>query len=64
MARGWAVRSQRENIMKSVVTAVAAASFFTMSAGAVLAVQATKIDTTITQAEVEAAQVAWGEALV
>jgi|SRR6056297_381093 len=50
--------------MKSVVSAVAAASFFTVSASAALAVEATMIDTTITQAEVEAAQVAWGEALV
>lgn len=42
-------------------TAFALAAF---AASPALALQATKVDTTITQAEVEAAQVAWGNALV
>lgn len=42
----------------------AAASFLAVSASAAMAVTATKMDTTITQAEVEAAQAAWGDALV
>ncbi|RJK99492.1 phosphoribosyl-AMP cyclohydrolase [Paracoccus aestuarii] len=40
-----------------------AAAFLTLP-GAALAVEATKLDTTLTQAEVEAAQQAWGEGLV
>ena len=43
---------------------LATATFFAVSASSAMAVTATKIDTTITQAEVEAAQTAWGDALV
>ena len=43
---------------------LAAASLLVVSATAAMAVTATKMDTTITQAEVEAAQAAWGDALV
>lgn len=43
---------------------IAVISFGAFAAQPALAVTATKIDTTITQAEVEAAQVAWGDALV
>lgn len=50
--------------MKNVLPLFAALSFSVIAAGPVVAQTATKIDTTITQAEVEAAQVAWGEALV
>lgn len=41
-----------------------AGSLLAVSATAAMAVTATKMDTTITQAEVEAAQAAWGDALV
>jgi hypothetical protein len=50
--------------MKSLVPVFAALALSAVAAGPALAEIATKIDTTITQAEVEAAQVAWGEALV
>lgn len=50
--------------MTSVTKTITATAFFAMSASAALAVTATKMDTTITQAEVEAAQQAWGDALV
>lgn len=50
--------------MKMLFPAVAALSFGFGAATPVFAVTATTIDSTITQAEVEAAQVAWGEALV
>ncbi|WP_322892305.1 phosphoribosyl-AMP cyclohydrolase [Yoonia sp. 72] len=50
--------------MSFINRTVATAALLAVSASAAFAVTATKIDTTITQAEVEAAQVAWGEALV
>ncbi len=50
--------------MKNLIPVLTALSLGAFAAGPALAVTATKIDTTITQAEVEAAQVAWGEALV
>lgn len=50
--------------MKKLVPVFAALSLGAVAAGPAFAVTATKVDTTITQAEVEAAQVAWGEALV
>lgn len=62
--RGLSVRIQGKKIMKSVLPTLVAASFVAISATTALAVTATRIDTTITQAEVEAAQTAWGEALV
>jgi hypothetical protein len=46
------------------ITAAIAAALFGLSGTQALAVTATTIDSTITQAEVEAAQTAWGEALV
>jgi hypothetical protein len=51
-------------IMKIFVPAITAFSVAALSAGTAMAVTATQIDTTITQAEVEAAQAAWGAALV
>lgn len=45
-------------------TALLGASIATFGATAAMAVEATRIDTQITQAEVEAAQQAWGKALV
>lgn len=50
--------------MKPVFQTIAAACVMAISATSALAVTATRIDTTITQAEVEAAQTAWGDALV
>jgi hypothetical protein len=46
------------------ITAAIAAAMLGLSGTSALAVTATTIDTTITQAEVEAAQAAWGQALV
>jgi hypothetical protein len=50
--------------MKNLVPFFAALSLGAIAVGPAMAQTATKINTTITQAEVEAAQVAWGEALV
>lgn len=50
--------------MNTVFKAVTAMSLLAFAAPATADVTATSIDTTITQAEVEAAQVAWGQALV
>ncbi|MFU8862445.1 MAG: phosphoribosyl-AMP cyclohydrolase [Rhodobacterales bacterium] len=50
--------------MKQLFPVIAALSFGVVAAGPAFAVTATKIETTITQSDVEAAQVAWGEALV
>jgi hypothetical protein len=51
-------------MMKTFAPALAALSIAAFTATTAQAVTATTIDPTITQAEVEAAQVAWGEALV
>lgn len=51
-------------MMTPLAHTLAAATFLAVSASAAMAVTATTIDTTITQAQVEAAQTAWGEALV
>lgn len=51
-------------MMKTFASAVLGVSALSLVAGSAFAVTATKIDSQITQAEVEAAQVAWGEALV
>lgn len=50
--------------MTPLAHTITAATFLVVSASAAIAVTATTIDTTITQAQVEAAQTAWGEALV
>lgn len=49
---------------KTLAGGLAALAALAMTTTAALAVDATRIDTQITQAEVEAAQAAWGEALV
>jgi hypothetical protein len=51
-------------MMTSFTKTIAVATFLAVSASSAWAVTATTIDSTITQAEVEAAQVAWGNALV
>jgi len=51
-------------ILKIFLPAMTALSVAALSASTAIAVTATQIETTITQAEVEAAQTAWGAALV
>lgn len=51
-------------MMKRHVPVFATLSLCAVMAGPAFAVTATKLETTITQADVEAAQIAWGEALV
>lgn len=51
-------------MMKTLAPALAALSIAALSATSAQAITATTIDPTITQAEVEAAQAAWGAALV
>ncbi|MBQ1202388.1 MAG: phosphoribosyl-AMP cyclohydrolase, partial [Loktanella sp.] len=50
--------------MTKYIPVFAALSISALIAGPAFAISATKVDTTLTQEEVEAAQVAWGEALV
>jgi hypothetical protein len=50
--------------MKKLIPAFASASVLALTASAALAVGVTKMDTELTQAQVEAAQEAWGAALV
>jgi hypothetical protein len=51
-------------MIKTLATAIAILTLATLSASPALAITATSIDTQITQTEVEAAQAAWGDALV